>query len=112
VQARKMAVDAGVLGVLGGWSPEVAAAVAPEYTRLTLAFLSPDFDFCEAQPPPAVDPGFAAAYRSLSGGAGPGPAAVWAYEEANRLLDTLDAAARAEGQPIRFDIWASVVADN
>jgi hypothetical protein len=110
VQARKMAVDAGVLGVLGGWSPETAAAVAPEYERLALAFLSPDVDFCVAQPLPVIDPGFAAAYRSLSGGVGPGPAAVWAYEEANRLLDALDAAARAKGRPTRFDILASVVA--
>jgi ABC-type branched-subunit amino acid transport system substrate-binding protein len=109
VQARKMAVDAKVLGVLGGWSPETAAAVEPVYERLQVAFLSPAVDFREFQESPPVSAAFAADYQTISGGAQPGPAAVWAYDEANRLLDTLDAAVREKGRPTRIDIWAAVV---
>ncbi len=101
VQARKMAVDPGVLGVLGGWLPETAQAAGPEYDRLGLTFLVPDVDFTEPQPPIPTDVGFAAEYSALSGGVLPGPAAAWAYAEANRLLDALDATARSDGRPTR-----------
>ena len=103
-QARKMAVDEGVLGVLGGWSPPAAQAAEAEYARLGLAFLAPPVDFTDpaaAGGPPPADDAFRAAYRDLSGGAPPGPAAVWAYDAANRLLDALEAAAQAEGRPSR-----------
>lgn len=108
VQARKMAVDPGVLGVLGGWSFETARAAAPEYERLGLAFLSPETDFTESQPPLAADAEFAAAYKEMSGGALPGPAAVWAYAAANRLLDALDAAAQKDGRPTRPAVQAAL----
>lgn len=42
--AREMAVDPGVLGVVGGWSPESLEAAGPEYERLGLALLSPRYE--------------------------------------------------------------------
>jgi ABC-type branched-subunit amino acid transport system substrate-binding protein len=112
VQAGKMAVDNDVLGVLGGWSEETAVAVAPEYERLGIPFLTPEMDWTagdHGQPVP-VDPQFAANYEALSGGAPPGPAAVWAYLEANRLLEAIDAATRAEGQPTRAGVLVALTA--
>jgi len=44
VQAGEMAVDPGVLGVIGGWSGETARQSAPEYGRLGLPFLTPEGD--------------------------------------------------------------------
>lgn len=44
LQAREMAADTGVLGVLGGWSSETARQSAPEYGQLGLPFLSPEGD--------------------------------------------------------------------
>ena len=219
LQAREMAADPGVLGVLGGWSAETARQSAPEYGRLGLPFLAPEGDPAElgaeaarfsvgelgasraailssgnagdealaeafagafaaqggailtvqrhserseesvqaalagqpdllfvaadaplaAQwivqareagldspvvggpglgssllveiggkavegtfyvspfPPLQDDPIFMNGYQTLSGGAPPGPKAVWAYEATRRLLDALDAAARGRG---------------
>ena len=109
-QAREMAVDPGILGVLGGWSPNVAHAAVPEYDQLGLAFLAPEVDFTGSQPssPVVEQVEFFAEYRALSGGAPPGSAAVWAYAEANRLLDALDAAARAEKRPTRAGVLAAL----
>lgn len=104
VQARKMAVDTGVMGVLGGWSPVAAQAAAPEYERLGLAFLSPEADLTADEPLPPAETGFAADYGVLSGGFPPGPAATWAYSEANRLLDALEAVIQTEGQPSRIGV--------
>ena len=47
-QAREMAADPDILGVIGGWSPETAQAAAPEYERLGLAFLVPEIDFTDS----------------------------------------------------------------
>jgi ABC-type branched-subunit amino acid transport system substrate-binding protein len=109
VQAGKMAIDPGVLGVLAGLSPETAQAAATEYTRLGLAFLMPGTDLTKPQPPLPSEPGFEADYQAISGGAPPGQAAAWAYAEANRLLDALDAAARSEGHPSRQGVQAALV---
>ncbi len=105
IQAQKMAVDSGVMGVLGGLAPEVAAAAAPEYERLGLAFLYPDTDFTRIEPT-SVEATFAADYEALSGGAPPGLAAVWAYEETNRLLDALETLVEHEGDPNRRGVRA------
>ncbi len=43
-QAGEMAVDTGILGVLGGLSPRTAAASAPEYAARGLALLTPFAD--------------------------------------------------------------------
>jgi branched-chain amino acid transport system substrate-binding protein len=107
LQARKMDVDPGVLGVLGGWAPETAGAAAEEYQRLGLAFLYPSSDL-GSQEVRITDSEFEAAYRELSGGVSPGPAAFWAYAEANRLLDALDVAARSEGRPTRAGVQAAL----
>ena len=114
VQARKMAVDPGVLGVLGGWSPEVARAAAPTYQQEGLAFLVPSTDWARAPslPQGGVDPQLLAAYVALSGGAPPGEAALWAYGEANRLLDALDVATRAEGKPTRAGVRGALFANH
>lgn len=104
VQARKMAVDTGVMGVLGGWSPVAAQAAAPEYEQLGLAFLSPGADLTNDQSVQSAAAGFAAEYGVLSGGVPPGSAATWAYAEANRLLDALEAATQADGQPSRIAV--------
>jgi len=99
VQAQKMAVDPGVLAVVGGWTATTAAAAAPEYERLGLAFLAPDVEFAPGLPP--VDAPFAADYEALSGGASPGPAAAWAYQATQRLLDAIEAAGRGRERPTR-----------
>jgi ABC-type branched-subunit amino acid transport system substrate-binding protein len=101
LQAREMSVDPGVLGVVGGWSPDTARAVAPEYDRLKLAFLVPDADSQEGASP---NPEFEAAYEELSGGVTPGPAATWAYTAANRLLDAMEIAAQAGQRPTRAGV--------
>jgi len=100
-QARKMAVDPGVLGVLGGWSPETAQVAAEEYGRLGLPFLAPAADLSESQPLSPIEEQFVTEYKTSSGGVPPGPAAIWAYAAANRLLDALGEAVHAEGVPTR-----------
>jgi hypothetical protein len=112
VQAGKLAVDPGVLGVLAGLSSQTARAAAPEYMRLGLAFLMPGTDLTIPQPLLPSEPGFAADYQAISGGVPPGPAAVWAYAEANRLLDALDTAARSEGHPSRQGVQAALMASH
>jgi ABC-type branched-subunit amino acid transport system substrate-binding protein len=109
VQARKMAVDAGVMGVLGGWSPVTAQAATPEYARLGLTFLSPEADVITEQPLMPAEAGFAADYGALSSGVSPGPVAIWAYSEANRLLDALEAAIQAEGHPSRTGVQEALL---
>jgi ABC-type branched-subunit amino acid transport system substrate-binding protein len=52
------------------------------------------------------EPQFTERYEALSGGAPPGPIAAWAYAAANDLLDALDAAVHAEGQPSRAGVQA------
>jgi len=108
MQARKMAVDPGVLGVLGGWSQATAGLAWPEYERLGLPFLTPGVEFAASQPAGTVDAEFQAAYEELSGGAPPGAAAAWAYDAANRLLDALEVAAQAEGRPTRASVQAAL----
>lgn len=43
MQARELAADPGVLGAVGGWSPETQQAARPEYERLGLALLAPSY---------------------------------------------------------------------
>jgi hypothetical protein len=109
-QARKMAVDPGVLGVLGGLSPEAARAAAPEYARQGLAFLMPEISVIESEQSLPHETSFSSEYEGLSGGVPPGPAAAWAYSEANRLLDALDAAIQTDGMPTRFGVRKALVA--
>jgi len=104
-QAREMAADPGVLGVLGGWSSETGLAAAPEYERLGLAFLTPEVDLIRLPVPDVLDQQFVEQYRQLSGGAPPGAVALWAYAAANRLLDALDEAARDGREPTRQSAW-------
>ena len=106
LQARKMAVDSGVLGVLGGWTPETARAAAAEYERHGLPFLTPGATPGSGTTPMPAGDRFAEGYQELSGGAPPGPIAVWAYAAANDLLDAFDAAVYAEGQPSRAGVQA------
>ena len=105
-QARKMAVDDDVLAVLGGWSPQTLAAAGPVYEQLGLAFVAPPADWSSAGYPESgqVDPAFAAAYEALSGGVAPGAAAVWAYEQARRVLDAYAAATQSQGEPSRAQV--------
>ena len=106
-QARKMAVDPDVLGVLGGLSQETEQA-ASEYEQLGLIFLTPFVDISELDSEVAVDPGFAAQYKLVSGGVAPGAAAVWAYAAANRLLDAMEAATGPSGHPTRSDVRSAM----
>lgn len=114
-QAREMAADPGVLGVLGGWSVGTASAAAPEYERLGLAFLSPEtdwsVDYFSVPRQVPDDPAFVAAYEELSGGVPPGAPAAWAYAAANQLLDAVDATVRAEGMPLRNEVQATLTAE-
>jgi hypothetical protein len=111
LQARELAVDPGVLGVLGGWTPETARAAAPEYDRLGLAFLAPENDLSQLPLEGAVDSDFAATYQEISGGAPPGGAAVWAYSRANHLLDAVAAAARINAEPTRAGVRFALDSD-
>ena len=106
-QARKMAVDPGVMGVLGGLSAETALA-ALEYERLGLSFLNPKADAIQSGSVGTADTSFAAQYGLLSGGAAPGPAAIWAYSAANRMLDAMDAVARSSGHLTRSEVQSVV----
>jgi ABC-type branched-subunit amino acid transport system substrate-binding protein len=110
IQARKMAVDSDVLGVLGGWSPESSRAAIPEYQSLGLAFLYPDTDWSQGTVSVQSDavPGFEVDYQSISGGAPPGPRAVWAYKEANRLLDAFQVATVVGGHPTRAGVLTAL----
>ncbi len=106
VQAQKMAVDPAVLAVVGGWSQATAAAAAGEYERLGLAFVAPDVEFAPGSP--AVDTPFAADYEELSGGAPPGPAAAWAYDTTQRILDAIEAAGAGREPPTRDAVSAAL----
>lgn len=114
-QAYEMSADPDVLGVLGGWSPEAAAAAGPVYDQLGLAFLAPPADWSEAgfpsMGPLDLDRSFGSRYEGLSGGTPPGPAAAWAYDQAQRLLDAVDAALRSGGQPTRSQV-STLLRDN
>jgi len=114
LQAREMAVDRDVLGVLGGWSSATFAAAAPEYRRLGLAFLSAAMDWSQASDSAPVfeDPAFVTGYQALSGGSVPGPAADWAFAEANRLLDAVDVALRVDRQPLRVGVRVVLAQEN
>jgi len=99
-QARKMAVDPGVMGVLGGWSQETRE-VTRQYELLGLAFLAPDVDITQLEFVYEADPGFAARYAEQSSGVAPGHAAAWAYTAANQLLDAMEESAILDGHPTR-----------
>jgi hypothetical protein len=114
-RAHEMAVDRDVLGVLGGWSPEVIRAATPEYERLGLAYLVPDIDFSQpvgiamsAGTGESMEEGSAAEYEILSGGIPPGPTAMWAFAETNRLLIALDDATLLQGRPTRAGVLAAL----
>jgi ABC-type branched-subunit amino acid transport system substrate-binding protein len=118
IQARKMAVDRDVLGVLGGWSPATASSARAEYERLGVPFLAPEegeiTSWAGDDPAPEGTPlpapaGFVEAFQALSGGAPPSQVAFWAYGAANRLLDAIEAAARAQGQPTRARVWLQLL---
>jgi hypothetical protein len=102
-QARKMAVDPGVLGVLGGLSTETARS-ASEYEGLGLTFLTPNVDMIDPPSLVTADAGLTAQFALLSRGEAPGPAAIWAYLAANRLLNAMDAASRSSGDLTRSDV--------
>jgi ABC-type branched-subunit amino acid transport system substrate-binding protein len=108
VQARKMAVDADVMGVLGGWSEATARASASEFERLGLAFLSPGAELSGTKAAFPVGTGWAVDYEALSGGSPPGPIAIWAYSEAHRLIDALEAETLAEGTITRRGVFESL----
>jgi hypothetical protein len=112
VQARKMAVDPDILGVVGGCSPEVIDATVPEYQRAGLAFLFPVVPWTDIDllPQSTIEPEFAAEYERLSGGVPPGPLASWAYAEADRLLDAMDEAAVLEEEPSRAGVLQALAA--
>ena len=106
-QARKMAIDPGVLGVLGGWSQEAEGATS-EYEQLGLTFLTPGVDIIQSDSLASVEADFAARYSALSGEAVPGPAAVWAYSAANRLMDAMDTATHSSGYPTRSHVQSAI----
>lgn len=106
-QARKMAVDPQVLGVLGGFLAE-AVSVAGEYERLGLIYLTPSVDITREDAAVTIDAGFAGRYAEQSGGAEPGSVAVWAYSTANHLLDAIDTVVRAGGQPSRSRVQSAL----
>jgi ABC-type branched-subunit amino acid transport system substrate-binding protein len=104
IQARKMAVDGDVMGVLGGWSPETASSAGAEYERLGVPFLAPPGGEIPPATSPSVSAAFVEAYQSLSGGVPPGQPAVWAYRAADRLLDAMEDAVRVEAPPTRTQV--------
>ena len=106
-QARKMAVDPGVLGVLGGMSQETALAAA-EYESLGLTFLAPSVDITVSHHFALADTGFAERYAELSGSVAPDPAAMWAYSAANHLLDAMDVASHSNGHPTRSEVQSAL----
>lgn len=108
IQARKMAVDADVMGVLGGWSEATARTSASEFERLGLAFLSPETELAGDKTALPVETGWVADYEALSGGSPPGPIANWAYSEAHRLLDAFEAATLAEGEITRHGVFEAL----
>jgi hypothetical protein len=112
-QAYEMHADPDVMAVLGGWSPEAAAAAGPIYDQLGLAFLSPPPSWSGSGFPPtgSMDTTFAGRYKALSSGIPPGPAAAWAYVEAQRMLDVVDAVLRAGGQPAREQVGTLLHSD-
>jgi branched-chain amino acid transport system substrate-binding protein len=85
--------EAGFGGILMG-GPELGSTILVDVAGKE----SEGVIFVSPYPPLVDDPEFVTAYRELSGGAPPGPAAGWAYAAANRLLDALDVAAEGRGQ--------------
>jgi ABC-type branched-subunit amino acid transport system substrate-binding protein len=97
--------EAGFGGILMG-GPDLGSAILVDVAGKA----SEGVIFVSPYPPLADDPEFVAAYRELSGGAPPGPAAGWAYAAANRLLDALDVAAEGRGQLNRAAVWETLSA--
>jgi hypothetical protein len=113
IQAHKMAIDPGVLGVIGGWSSDTASAAGPVYERLDLPFLSPPPETITrghggASAPLPTDPAFSDRYQELSGGAAPGPIAFWAYAAASDLLNAVDTVVRDQGRPTRSNVRSAL----
>jgi hypothetical protein len=113
-QARKMAVDPDVMAVMGGWSPATATAAVPTYDQLGLAFVGPAVELTRIVFPAQyeAEPAFADAYRALSGGVEPGPLAIWAYAEAQRMLDAIGAAVESQGAPSRAVVRSFLAGDD
>jgi ABC-type branched-subunit amino acid transport system substrate-binding protein len=91
--------DAGFEGsVMGGpaLGSSLLVDIAGEASEGVL-FVSPFPPAVEDQP--TVD-----AFRELSGGTPPGPAATWAYSAANQLLDAMDSSARKQGPSLRTNV--------
>jgi branched-chain amino acid transport system substrate-binding protein len=97
--------EAGYGGILLG-GPELGSAILVDVAGRAsegVVFVSP-------YPSAPHDPEFVAAYRELSGGVSPGPAAGWAYAAANRLLEAMDVAAGERGQPGRAAVQQALAA--
>jgi ABC-type branched-subunit amino acid transport system substrate-binding protein len=99
-EIRKSAPEALILG-----GPSLGDSLVP----VIAGDASDGVRFVSHLAPPPDGPAFVEGYEGLSDGLPPGLPAGWAWEAANRLLDALEVAARAEGQPTREGVQEALL---
>ncbi len=122
-QAREMAVDPDIVGVIGPWSTDAALSAMDVYRAAGLASVLPDVGSASggravadesdgvvkivtSQP---VDGAFVEEFRALTGHE-PGAQAIQAYEGTSLLVKTVAQAAITNGRPTRADVLALIEA--
>ena len=98
-QARELALDPDVRGVIGNWEPAPAEAARPVYEAAQLAVVDPT-QFTDFS---ALPPSFPADYQSLAGSP-PDAQAQQAYLATRRLLEAIESAVRQTGRPDRASV--------
>jgi ABC-type branched-subunit amino acid transport system substrate-binding protein len=112
LQAYKMAADPDIMAVLGVWSAKTGPTTRPIYEALGLALVSPQARPFAEGPATGFDADLVQRYQDLSGGSEPGRVALWAYESAERILDAIEAAARANQRPTRKSVRRELARQN
>ena len=120
-QAREMAVDPDIVGVVGPWSTDAALSAMGTYRAAGLAVVLPDVGpardgrvmpdkiegvvkIAEGQ---VADRAFVERFRALTGHE-PGAQAIQAYQGASLLLATVSRASSANRRPTRAEVLALI----
>jgi ABC-type branched-subunit amino acid transport system substrate-binding protein len=120
-QAREMAIDPDIVGVIGPWSTETAQAALDAYRTARLAVVLPDANLLPKREPASpdladgvaeiatgalvADKEFAARFQAMAGRE-PSRQAIAAYDAANLLLNAM------VERPTRAGVFAQITASS